>query len=146
MRTLEGLRVVVTRAPHQGEQLATLLREVGAEVILLPLIAIAPPLNSEPLHDAAVHSNEYDWIIFTSANAVAAFADQIPERPQTWKARIATVGAATRDAAEARGFPVDVTPIEYVAESLLEALSGEDLNHLRVLIPSAAVTRDVVPG
>jgi uroporphyrinogen-III synthase len=146
MRTLEGLRVVVTRAPHQGEQLATLLRGVGAEVILLPLIAIAPPLNSEPLHDAAVHSNEYDWIIFTSANAVAAFADQIPERPQTWKARIATVGAATRDAAEARGFPVDVTPIEYVAESLVEALSGEDLNHRRVLIPSAAVTRDVVPG
>jgi len=147
MRTLQDLRVVVTRAPHQGEELATLLRALGAEVIVLPLLGIAPPLNPEPLRQAAVHSNEYDWIIFTSANAVAAFADELPEQsPQIWKARIATVGAATRHAAEARGFPVAVTPIEYVAESLLEALSGEDLNHRRVLIPSAAVTRDIVPG
>jgi uroporphyrinogen III methyltransferase/synthase len=146
MRTLQGLRVVVTRAPHQGEELVACLRALGAEVILLPLIAIAPPLNSEPLRRAAVRSNEYDWIIFTSANAVAAFADQLREPQQIWKARIATVGAATRRAAEARGLPVAVIPSEYIAESLIEALSGEDLNHRRVLIPSAAITRDVVPG
>jgi uroporphyrinogen-III synthase len=146
MRTLQGLRIVVTRAAHQAEELAAPLRTLGAEVILLPVIAIAPPLNSEPLRQAAMRFTEYDWIIFTSANAVAAFADQLQETPPIWKARIATVGAATRHAAETRGFPVDITPVEYVAESLVEALSGEDLNHRRVLIPSAAVTRDVVPG
>lgn len=146
MRTLQGLRVIVTRAAHQGEELAASLRVLGAEVILLPLIGIAPPLNPEPLRQAAVRSNEYDWIIFTSANAVDAFAAQLPEPPPIWKARIATVGAATRHAAEERGFRVYLTPTAYVAESLIEALSGEDLNHRRVLIPSAAVTRDLVPG
>jgi uroporphyrinogen-III synthase len=146
MRALQGLRIVVTRPAHQGEELAAPLRAMGAEVILLPVIGIAPPLNSEPLREAAMRSNEYDWIIFTSANAVAAFADQLQETPPIRKARIATVGAATRHAAEARGFSIAVTPIEYVAESLMEALSGEDLNHRQVLIPSAAVTRDVVPG
>jgi uroporphyrinogen III methyltransferase/synthase len=146
MGTLQDLRVVVTRAAHQGEELAASLRPLGAEVILLPLIGIAPPLNSEPLRQAALRSNEYDWIIFTSANAVAAFAAQLPESPPIRKARIATVGASTRQAAEERGFRVDITPIEYVADALIEAFSCKDLNDRRVLIPSAAVTRDLVPG
>jgi uroporphyrinogen III methyltransferase / synthase len=144
MGALQGLRVVVTRAAHQAEELAGPIRALGAEVILLPVIGIVPPGNPEALRHAAAHSNEYDWIIFTSANAVHAFAAQLPERPQM-KARIAAVGAATRETAEQLGFQVNVTPFKYVAESLIEALSGEDLNHRKVLIPSAAVTRDLVP-
>lgn len=145
MRSLQSLRVVVTRAAHQAEELAAPLRALGAEVILLPLIGIAPPPNPEPLRNAAAHSNEYDWIIFTSANAIYAFAAQLPE-PRQIESRIATIGAATRETAEQLGFRVDLTPSKYVAESLIEALSGEDLNGRRILIPSASVTRDVVPG
>src|SRR5437764_1064936 len=129
MRSLQGVRVVITRAAHQAEELAAPLRALGAEIIILPVIGIAPPLNPEPLQNAAARSNEYDWIIFTSANAVHVFAAQLPVSPQIWKPRIATVGAATREAAEERGFRVDLTPSKYVAESLLEALSGEDLNN-----------------
>jgi uroporphyrinogen-III synthase len=145
MHFLEGLHVVVTRAAHQAEELAAPLRALKAEVIVLPLIGIAPPLNPEPLRHAAVHSNEYDWIIFTSANAVHAFAAQLPESLQISKPHIATVGAATREAAEQLGFRVDLTPSKYVAKSLIEALSSEDLVNRKVLIPSAAVTRDLVP-
>ena len=36
-------------------------------------------------------------------------------------------------------------PKEYVAESLLEALAGDDLAGKRVLLPRAAVARDLVP-
>src|SRR5689334_8684998 len=106
MDSLQGLRVVVTRASHQAEELAAPLRALGAEVILLPLIDIAPPLNPGPLRHAAARSNEYDWIIFTSANAVHAFTAQLPELLRVLKARIATVGAATRETAEERGFRV----------------------------------------
>ncbi len=136
---------MVTRAAHQAEELATPLRALGAEVILLPVIGIAPPLNIEPLRRAAAHCNEYDWIIFTSANGLAAFVAELPRSPKACKARIATIGAATREAAEERGFQVSLTPEKYVAESLIEAFSGEDLKNRRILIPSAAVTRDVVP-
>lgn len=146
MGNLQGLRVVITRAAHKSEELATSLRESGAEVILMPLIDIAPPLDPGPLCQAAARPNEYDWIIFTSANAVAAFAAQLPEPRHTLTARIATVGPATRESAEQLGFQVNLTPSKYVAESLIEAFSGEDLNHSRVLIPCAAVTRDLVPN
>jgi uroporphyrinogen-III synthase len=145
MRTLQGQRIVVTRAVHQAEELAAPLRELGAEVILLPVIGIAPPLNVDPLRQAAAHCNEYDWIIFTSANGLDAFVAELSDSPRVCKARIATVGAATREAAEECGFQVSITPQTYVAESLIEAFSGEDLKNRRVLIPSAAVTRDVVP-
>ena len=133
------MRIVVTRAAHQAEELARPLRELGFEVILLPMIAIAPPADPEPLREAAAHCDRYDWIIFTSANAVSAFA------ARDSKARIATVGAATRKAAEERGFAVTLTPKEYVAESLLAAFSAYDLTGRRILLPTAAVTRDIIP-
>ncbi len=144
MRRLEGVRIVVTRAAHQAEELARPLRELGAEVILLPVIGIEPPADPAPLRRAAAHAGDYDWIVFTSVNAVRAFFAELPERARHARARLATVGAATRRAAEERGFTVSLTPAEYVADSLVESFREEDLKGARILIPSAAVTRDIV--
>ena len=55
------------------------------------------------------------------------------------------MGPATRAAVEALHLKVDRMPEEYVAESLLEALADEDLAGKRVLLPRAAVARDIVP-
>lgn len=110
-------------------------------MILLPVIGIAPPSDEEPLRRAARDCDSYDWIVFSSANAVEAFASQLAHSP---RARIATVGAATREAAEARSLTVAVTPDRYIAEALVQALDVEDLRGKRILIPSAAVTRDVI--
>ena len=134
----------MTRASHQAEELAAPLRDLGAEVLLLPMIEIAPPEDSALLEQAASNCNRYDWIIFTSANAVDAFASALPVG-FVCEAKIATVGEATRQACEQRGLAVLLTPQEYVAESLVEAFQEYDLHDHRVLIPSAAVTRDVVP-
>lgn len=144
MGVLDGQRIVVTRATHQAEELARPLRGLGAQVLLLPTIGIAPPLESGPLRQAAVACDHYDWILFTSTNALESFVSELVQGVTNCKARIATVGAATREAAERRGFRVSITPEKYVAESLVEAFASEDLEHCRVLIPSAAVTRDVV--
>jgi uroporphyrinogen III methyltransferase/synthase len=144
MPSLSGLRIVVTRAAHQAEDLAAPLRERGAEVLLVPVIGIAPPLDPAPLREAAAHCNDYDWIVFSSSNAVEAFAAELPAG-QSCSARIATVGAATWAAAERKGLTVHLVPEKYVAESLVEALGSQNLAGKRVLIPSAAVTREVVP-
>lgn len=135
------MRVVVTRAPHQAEELAAPLRALGADVIFLPVIGIAPPLDAAPLLKAARECDSYDWLIFSSVNAVEAFAASLTKVPAS---RIAAVGAATRAAAERARFRVSVTPDKYIAESLVEALAHEDLHGKRVLIPGAAVTRDVI--
>ena len=144
MASLRGARVVVTRAAHQARDLATLLAEMGAEVILLPTIGIAPPLDPAPLRQAAAELDDYDWVIFTSANGVHAFVAEMPRPVARCKARVATIGAATREAAEQCGFTIRITPDKYVAESLVEAFHAEELSGRRLLIPSAAITRDVV--
>ena len=143
---LSGLRIVVTRAEHQAEELAAPLRRLGATPILLPVIAIGPPIDSQPLRHAAEHCNEYDWIVFTSVNAVTAFAAELSDDGLLGKkTRVASIGAATGDAAEAYGFPVHVMPDKYIAEALVSALQGQRLQGRRILIPSAAVTRDLLP-
>lgn len=136
------MRVVVTRAVHQAEELAAPLRAHGFEVILLPVIGIAPPADPKPLLEAAHNCDRYDWIIFSSVNALEAFAAHLTALP---KARIATVGPATRAAAERAHLTVTLTPENYIAEALVAGFHGEDLRGKRILIPSAAVTRDVIP-
>ena len=145
MCDLSGVRVVVTRATHQAEELATPLRNLGAEVLLAPLIAIAEPADPGPLREAAAQCDQYDWIIFTSANAVRAFVAELPEPRGACTAGFAAIGTATRDVAQENGLVVSVVPEKYVAESLAEALGSESLDGKRILIPSAAVTRDVLP-
>ena len=144
MGKLDGLRVVVTRAAHQAEDLAGLLEERGAEVLLFPVIAIAPPADPGALELAAQQADQYDWIVFTSANAIHAFVATWQPGRSSIRARIATVGSATRAIAERAGLQVSLTPERYVAEALVESFGGEDLAGRRILIPSAAVTRDVV--
>lgn len=134
---------MVTRAAHQAEELAAPLRALGAEVILLPMIAIAPPDDAKPLIRAAHNADQYDWIVFTSANAVQAFAAHLRQPPIAPK--IAVVGAATHHAATEHGLQVALVPERYVAEALAQAFADENLRGKRVLIPRAAVARDVVP-
>lgn len=145
-RSLRGQRVVVTRAVHQAEELAGPLRELGAEVILLPLIGIAAPDDKTALLNAAANAGEYDWIIFTSANAITAFVAELPDTGEWFRPRIATIGPATREVAEEYGLRVELTPEKYVAEALAEAFRPHPLHGKRVLIPSAATARDVVPN
>ena len=134
-------RVVVTRAAHQAEELAEPLRAHRFTVLLIPMIGIAPPDDPEPLVRAAENCNSYDWIVFTSVNAVNAFVGAGAQV----NVPVAAVGAATRKAAEQLGWQVAITPESYVAESLVEAFKDHDLTNSRILIPRAAITRDVVP-
>src|SRR6185436_13486805 len=70
---VRGLRVVVTRAAHQAEGLTTAFRAAGATVEHLPLLEVIPPADPRPLERAASELALYDWLVFTSSNAVDAF-------------------------------------------------------------------------
>jgi uroporphyrinogen III methyltransferase/synthase len=141
---LFGQRIVVTRDRRRAAELAEPLEELGAEVLLLPVIEIQPPADPGPLDRAIACLDTYDWVIFTSANGVRAFVDRLRDI-RSLRARICAIGPATKAAVEALHIKVDCMPKEYVAESLLEALAADDLAGKRVLLPRAAVARDLVP-
>lgn len=145
---LFGQRIIVTRDRRQASALAEPLEELGAEVLHLPVIEIHPPADLEPLKRALAQLASYDWLIFTSANGVRAFIEQLDASPHDLRglrARICAIGPATKAAIEALHLKVDRMPSEYVAESLIESFAGDDLAGKRVLLPRAAVARDLVP-
>lgn len=146
---LFGERIVVTRARGQAEALSAKLRALGAEVIELPTIEILPALDYEPLDRAIANLDSYDWLIFTSANGVRFFLERLDRSAsdlRSLRARICAIGPATRAAIEAQHLKVDVMGKDYVAEGLLEALSSHDPAGKRILLPRAAVARDLVPA
>jgi len=145
---LFGQRIVVTRDRRQASELAEPLEELGAEVLHLPVIEIRAPADAAPLDAAIARLATYDWLIFTSVNGVRGFIERLDRSSSDLRllhAQICAIGPATRAAVEALHLKVDHMPAEYVAESLLEALAGEDLAGKRVLLPRAAVARDLVP-
>ena len=141
-KPLFGKRIVVTRTREQASEAAARLWDLGADVIELPTIAIAPPEDGgSALRDAAGRLGGYDWVVFTSANAVAATLAALWDARSFGGVKIAVVGAATADLLGRRGIHADLVPARFVAEALVEAFPE---GRGRVLLPQAEVTRDVV--
>jgi uroporphyrinogen III methyltransferase/synthase len=146
---LYGKRVVVTRAKDQSEGLTARLREMGADVVELPTIAMEPAMDRAPLDAAIARLDEYDWLIFTSANGVKYFLERLDASSvdlRKLRAKICAIGPATRRAVENLHLKVDLMGKEYVAEALVEAFAAYDLHGARMLLPRAAIARDVLPA
>lgn len=145
---LFGVKIAVTRDRSQARDLSSKLTALGADVVELPTIEIRPAANPAPLDAAIARLDSYDWLIFTSVNGVRFFLDRLDQSPhdlRRLRARICAIGPATRQALEALHLKIDRMPAEYVAEGLVEAFAGDDLAGKRILLPRAAVARDLVP-
>lgn len=149
---LAGRRILVTRRPEQSQSLTSRLREAGAEVVELPLIEIHLPEDAAPLDAALGRLHAYDWLAFTSANAVRAVADRLAALGLTDAAvgqatAVASVGAATSEAFR-EAFPngtVSLEPaVEFRAEALLAAFVGRGVAGERFLLPVSDRGRDVL--
>lgn len=144
--TILGKRILITRTRRQASELATQLEALGAAPILVPTIEIVPPETYAPLDAAIAHLDTFDWLLFTSANAVEAFQKRAAEYSQPTKKapKVAVIGPATARAVQGIGLTVNLIPPRYIAESLAEALLPEAPGK-RILLIRAAEARDVLP-
>jgi uroporphyrinogen III methyltransferase/synthase len=145
---LFGKRIVVTRAREQAGELSGKLRALGAEVIELPVITLRPLDDYTALDNAIASLADYDWLIFTSTNAVEYFLDRLDVSGsdlRSLRAKICAIGPATRAAVEALHLKVDVVPAESIAEGIADAFRAFEMAGSRVLLPRAASAREVVP-
>ena len=143
--TLMGLRVLVTRASHQSGSFSEKLQRLGASVVEMPLIVIAPPDSWEDVDEELKQIDQYDWIVFASANAVTSFFDrasQIEINAATSSAKFAAVGPGTADVLKLRGVTPDYQASEYVAEGLVHQFPGyPHLQRINVLWPKTNIGR-----
>lgn len=173
---LEKLKIILTRSTHQIETSAKDFEELGAHVIRASSIRLAEPPTSD---DQVYNQNQwlipktklsrelwrFDWIIFTSVNAVkhaelawqdigglkSALNYQAHVKTHLIKKRqVACIGQSTKNYLESMGIDVDLQPKEFHAESLLvelkSVLANKDLNQIQVLIPRALVARELLPN
>ncbi len=145
---LAGRRVLVTRAAHQAGKLSDGLRALGVEPVEVPILEIRPPANFRQLDAALRQLDLYNWLILTSANTVKALAERSAclglQLTLPASVKVTAIGEATAASARKAGLSVMLIPESYVAESLLESLTGQ-VSGQRILLARAEVARDVIP-
>jgi uroporphyrinogen-III synthase len=147
LSALSGKRIVVTRAAHQADELASLLRAHDAEPVLYPCIAIAPPEDTakldSALRDAA--NGDFDWLVLTSPNTIMMLKQRIDaigvSLPDSLY--IAAIGPGTAKAASALlGLDARLIPETHIAEALAEALVPR--SGTPILLPQSEIARPVL--
>ncbi|HXJ36332.1 MAG TPA: uroporphyrinogen-III C-methyltransferase [Candidatus Eisenbacteria bacterium] len=148
-RPLVGRRILVTRPRAQAGELAALLEDLGAEVVVAPTIEIAPPADAAALDRAVVAASSYDWIVLTSVNGVRVLFDRLAALRRDVRelagTRFAAIGPETAAELERHLVRPAVVPEDFRAEGLLDALGDADVRGRRVLLLRAAGARAILP-
>lgn len=148
-RPLFGRRVLVTRSRNQAPDLVELLELNGAEAVEAPVLRIGPPADSGPLERAAAGVQSFDWVVFTSTNAVAALVGQVLSDAHDVRAlagpRICAVGPGTASRLHRFGVSPDLEPGDHRAAGVIAAMAdGGSLKGARVLLPVSDLTGDTL--
>jgi len=146
-RPLFGRRVVVTRARAQASGLAAKLESLGADVVEMPTIRIEPPEDPAALRQVVGELDAFDWIVFTSVNAVDAFFAAIGQAGLDSRAlhgsRICAIGPATAARLGRLGLRADAQPEKFATAEIVNTLAAiQDLAGAAVLCPRS----DVAPA
>lgn len=151
-RPLRGKRVVVTRTRRQASDLSRRLRDLGADVLEMPTIRTEPSQGDDAREFArmVVDVNTYEWLIFTSPNAVEYFFEAFykirSDAREIGGARIAAVGPGTAAKLKEYHLAVDLMPKKHVAEALAQAFVDEvgSIENTMMLWVRAKGARDVI--
>lgn len=153
-RALYGWRVLVPRTKEQAGAMSERLRRYGAIPVEVPTIAVEPPRTPAQMERAVkgLVTGRYEWIVFTSTNAVRAIREKFTEFGLDARAfagvKIACVGEATADAVRAFGIEPEMVPTgEQSSVGLLEVFPPYHpvLDPIdRVLLPRADIATETL--
>lgn len=148
-RPLFGKRILVTRTREQASELVHRLEDLGANCLEGSTIALVPPNSWEPLDQELRRLAEYDWLLFTSINAIKFFFQRLTELGLDARdlkgPKIGVVGTTTAEMLQAHGLRADLVPEEFTGEGLAAALLKEGVAGKKVLLPRAAKAHEALP-
>jgi uroporphyrinogen III methyltransferase / synthase len=152
-KPLFGWRVLVPRTKEQAASVSDQLRDCGAVPEQVPTIAVEPPRTPQQMERAVrgMVTGRYQWVAFTSANAVRAVREKFEEYGLDARAfagiKVAAVGEQTAASLRAFGIVPDLVPEEgeQSAEGLAKCWPPYDdvLDPInRVLLPRADIATE----
>ena len=153
-KPLFGWRVLVPRTKEQAAAVSERLKDYGAVPEEVPTIAVEPPRTPQQMERAVkgLVTGRYQWVAFTSANAVRAVRERFEEYGLDARAfagvKIAAVGEQTALALTEFGIRPDLVPEgEQSAEGLAKEWPPYDdlLDPInRVLLPRADIATETL--
>ena len=147
-KPLFGRRILVTRSREQAGGLRLLLETEAAEVYSLPLLEIRAPERWDEVDRCVRALGSYDWVIFTSPNAVEFFMGRLHALELDARAlggvRVAAVGHATAESLTRFGIVADLTPAEQSQEGLIRAFAKVEVAGLKFLLPGSSIGRPLL--
>ncbi len=139
---------MVTRTVEHARALMTRLESLGATVLLFPAVSFSEASDTADLDRVIRSLGEFDWILFTSANAARFFSGRCRklgvEPRQDGGYRCAAVGPATASAVAAEGFSVDHVAQEFLGAALARELS-ESMAGKKIVLPRSDRARHDLP-
>ncbi|MEU3273813.1 bifunctional uroporphyrinogen-III C-methyltransferase/uroporphyrinogen-III synthase [Saccharomonospora sp. NPDC006951] len=153
-RALYGWKVLVPRTKEQAGDMADRLRSHGATSHEVPTISVEPPRSPAQMERAVkgLVDGRYQWIVFTSTNAVRAVWEKFAEFGLDARAfsgvKIACVGEATAEKVRSFGILPELVPSgDQSSEGLLAEFPPYDdvLDPVdRVLLPRADIATETL--
>lgn len=147
-RPLFGKRVIVTRARSQASRLVAQLEDLGAEVLEFPTIEIVPVEDPRPLDEALKNIDKYDWLMFTSSNAVRGLAARMDalgiDSRSLAHLKFGVNGPSTARALGEIGIKPDAIPNEYLASAMIDLLNEREITPRNVLFPRSSIGRETL--
>jgi len=137
-----GQTFLVATSEDLVEKVAQAIREKGGHAIPFPTIRLVPPKDYVDLDRGLRLWRTLDWVVFTSAHGVEAVVERsraLGVDLAPFQGNIATVGPATKAAAEAEGLPVLVVPDEFLTDAIAGALG--DVCGRTVFLPRSRLAR-----
>ncbi|MCE0498654.1 MAG: uroporphyrinogen-III synthase [Methylacidiphilales bacterium] len=137
---LLGRRIVVTRTQRQSGALTERLAKLGADVLEIPTIRIVPVALEEKARTMlAAFPRHFDWLVFTSPNAVDLFFEEFFRATGSLRdlgpVKIAAVGPATARKLDKLPLRVNLQPEIFTAEKLAAAFSEKAVKSQRFCLP-----------
>jgi uroporphyrinogen-III synthase len=139
------MKILITRPRAQADEFAEQLRSAGFETVYFPVIEIRSMEDNTALDRALEKLDCYEWVVFTSVNAVNVVFGRLPAsfHIERLSVKFAAIGPMTASALKKHGITPHFVPEEYVAEAILPGLG--DVRGKWVLLPRAEVARKALP-
>ena len=142
--SLKDQFVLLTRGFDQSPVEIKTLQDEGAEVLAFPTIKVVS-MDDFSLFDSQIKKfKKFDYLIFTSANAVEKFNARIIEKNielDLSSIRVTAVGEKTYSACTEYSMPADIIPNEFSTRGIIEELSHYVLDGKNIFIPSSSIAR-----
>lgn len=148
-KPLAGKTVVLTRPEAQSSGLRQSFQRAGAQVLECPSVEIAPPADTKPLDRALKCLGDFDWMIFTSVNAVDHVFRRLDalgfDSRRFYRTRIAAIGTTTAEALRDRGIRADLIPERFTSEGLIAAFRRAGIRGHSFLLARTDIAPEFLP-